>query len=192
MEPRDKLERLPKRLLDSPYTAGVSDPMADLSQELLEGARRLYLEYYAHTATQDGLTEWERLTGRTPAPGATLEERRQAVVAQLCAGGTANAALIESMARALTGYDVTVTENFSEYTFSLRFYGDEDKFIQIDTQRLRQAVELVKPAHLEFIIEPITWADIEAAELTWAGLEAQFPSWAALEGSLFCHKRAAS
>ena len=92
----------------------------------------------------------------------------------------------------MTGFEAEVTENFGAYTFSLRFYGDEDKFIQIDTQRLRQAVELVKPAHLEFIIEPITWADIEAAELTWAGLEAQFPSWAALEGSLFCHKRAAS
>ena len=101
MESYDMLERLPKRLRDSPYTAGVSDPMAGLSRELLEQARGLYLEYYAHTATEAGLEEWERLTGLTPAPAASLADRRQAVVAQLCAGGTANAALIESMARAL-------------------------------------------------------------------------------------------
>ena len=189
MGARDVLERLPRRLLDSPYTAGVSDPMADLSQELLEGARQLYLEFYAHTANEAGLTEWERLTGRTPAPGATLEERRQAVVAQLCAGGTANAALIESMAKALTGYDVKVTEHFSEYTFSLAFYGDERGFIRIDAKLLRDSVELVKPAHLEFVISPITWGDLEEAALTWAGIEEQFPTWWHIEHLFNSHPK---
>lgn len=187
MVSRDVLERLPQRLLDSPYTAGVSNPMSDLSQDLLDGARRLYLEFYAHTANEAGLTEWERLAGLTPAPGATLEERRQAVVAQLCAGGTANANLIESIAKALTGYDVTVTENFSEYTFSLRFYGDQTGFIRIDAKLLRDSVELVKPAHLEFIISPITWGDLETAGLTWAGMEEQFKNWGDIEAAFFCH-----
>lgn len=186
---RDILERLPRRLRDSPYTAGVSNPMADLSQELLEGARRLYLEFYAHTANEAGLTEWERLTGCTPAPGATPEERRQAVVAQLCAGGTANVALIESMAKALTGYDVKVTEHFSQYTFSLRFYGDQAGFIRVDARLLRDSVELVKPAHLQFIINPITWGDLEVAGLTWAQMEEQFPTWADFELSYYCHPK---
>ena len=43
-----------------------------------------------------------------------------------------------------------------------------------------RTVEEVKPAHLRFVIEAITWADIEAAEMTWAMLEEQFDSWAAL------------
>ena len=191
MAGRDMLEQLPQRLRDSPETEAVSEAMAGQTQELLEAFLALRTEFYAHTAGEAGLRAWEELTGLRPAAGAALEERRAAVVAQLCAGGTTNAALIASMARAMTGYEAEVTENFGDYTFSLRFYGEEDKFIQIDTQRLRQAVELIKPAHLEFIIEPITWADIEAAGLTWVGLEAQFPSWAALEGSLFCHRRAA-
>ena len=192
MAGRDMLEQLPQRLRDSPETEAVSEAMAEQTQELLEAFLALPMEFYAHIAGEAGLRAWERLTGLQPAAGATLEERRANLVSQLCAGGTTNAALIASMARAMTGYEAEVTENFGAYTFSLRFYGDEDKFIQIDTQQLHQAVELVKPAHLEFVIEPITWADLEAAELTWAGLEAQFPSWAALEGSLFCHKRAAS
>lgn len=186
---RDQLERLPQRLLDSPYTAGVSQPMADLSEELLEGARVLYEQFYAHTATEAGLAEWERLTGRTPAPGATLEERRQAVVAQLCAGGTANAALIETMAKALTGYDVEVTEDFSAYTFALRFYGDQAGFIQVDARLLRDAVEVVKPAHLRFEVAPITWGDLEEAGFTWAQMEVQFPTWAHFELLFYCHLR---
>lgn len=107
-------------------------------------------------------------------------------MAQLCAGGTANAALIESMARALTGYGAKVTENFAEYTFSLRFYGEQAGFIRINAQQLRDAVELIKPAHLEFIISPITWGDLEAAGLTWAEMEAQFPTWGDIEAAFFC------
>lgn len=184
---RDRLERLPQRLRDSPYTSGVSDPMADLSQELLEEARRFYLEFYAHTATETGLAEWERLTGLTPVPGSSLKDRRDAVIAQLCAGGTANAALIESMARALTGYEAKVTEHFSAYTFSLRFYGTQIGFVNIDTQKLRDAVELIKPAHLQFVIESITWGDLEGAGLTWAQVEEQFKTWGGIDGKIFCH-----
>lgn len=184
---RDQLERLPQRLLDSPYTAGVSQPMADLSEELLESARELCKQFYAHTATEAGLAEWERLTGRTPAPDATLEERRQAVVAQLCIDGASTVALIESMAKALTGYDVEITEAFSEYTFSLRFYGDQAGFIQVDAALLRETVEVIKPAHLQFKIAPITWGDLETAGLTWAQMEAQFPTWAHFELLFYCH-----
>lgn len=189
---RDMLEQLPQRLRDSPETEAVSEAMAEQTRELLEAFLALSAEFYAHTAGEAGLRAWEALTGLQPAAGATLEERRAAVVSQLCAGGTTNAALIASIARAITGYEAEVTENFGAYTFSLRFFGDEDKFIQIDAGQLRQAVELVKPAHLELVIGSVTWADIEAAELTWEKLEAQFPSWAALESSLYCRKRAAS
>ena len=51
-----------------------------------------------------------------------------------------------------------------------------------------RTVEEIKPAHLRFVIEAITWADIEAAEMTWAMLEEQFDSWAALESAFYCHK----
>lgn len=186
---RDQLERLPRRLRDSPYTAGVSDPAAELSQELLEAARGLYLEFYVPTATGAGLEAWERLTGRTPAPGATLEERRQAVLSQLRAGGTATPERIRALAKALTGYDVEITEQFSAYTFFLRFYGDQPGLIQVDAKLLRDAVELVKPAHLKFVISPVTWGDLEEMGLTWAGMEARFPTWAAFEVQFYCHPK---
>ena len=182
---RRKTERLPERLRKDPYTAGISDAMADVAQELYEAVCDLPLEFSPATAGETGLREWERLVGLTPEAGASLEDRRGAVIAQLCAGGTANAALIESMARAMTGYGAKVTENFPAYAFSLRFYGETAGFMQLDVEKLRQAVELVKPAHLEFVIEPVTWADIHAAGLTWAQLEEQFPSWAALESAFY-------
>ena len=173
-------ERLPERLRKDPATAVLSDVMADMAQELFLSVCALPREFSAATAGAVGLAEWERLCALTSKAGASLEDRRAAVMARLCAGGTANAALIESMARAMTGYGAKVTEHFAEYTFSLRFFGDSAGFMSLDVDQLREAVELLKPAHLEFIIEPITWADIHAAALTWEQLEEQFPSWQAL------------
>ena len=182
----NKLEELPARLRVSPYTEGVSSSMSEVAQELLDLAREFWKQFYVPTAT-DALVEFERLYGVTPAAGATTEERRAAITTKMCAAGTANAALIESMAKALTGYDCKVTENFSDYTFSLRFYGTSAGFISIDAALLQSSVAVVAPAHLQFIIEPITWADLESAGLTWEQLEEQFDSWLELESSFFCH-----
>ena len=181
------LERLPNRLRKSPNTVGVSESMTEVAMEYWEATLNVADQFFVPTATW-GLAEWERLVGITPAAGATLESRRSAVIAKLCSTGTTNAEMIRALAEALTGYGARVTENFGEYSFSLRFYGEEDGFINIDADLLMRTVEEVKPAHLRFVIEAITWADIEAAEMTWAMLEEQFDSWAALESAFYCHK----
>ena len=59
----------------------------------------------------------------------------------------------------------------------------------MDARLLRDSVELVKPSHLQFIINPITWGDLEVAGLTWAQMEEQFPTWADFELSYYCHPK---
>ena len=181
------LERLPNRLRKSPYTVGVSEPMTELGMAYWQATLHVADQFFVPTATW-GLTEWERLVGITPAAGQSLADRRREVIAKLCSTGTTNAEMIRALAEALTGYGAKVTENFGEYSFSLRFYGETAGFINIDADLLMRTVEEIKPAHLRFVIEPITWADLEAAALTWEQLEAQFESWAALESAVYCHK----
>lgn len=183
-----KLERLPQRLRDSPETAAVADSMTVIAQWYWETTRDLPDQFFVSTATW-GLDEWERMVGISPSDGQTLEARRAAVVAKLCSTGTTNAEMIRALAEALTGYGATVTENFSDYSFSLRFYGEEATFINIDTPLLLSTVEEIKPAHLRFIIEKIRWEDLEEVGMTWEQLEARFKSWEELENSFFCHKK---
>lgn len=181
------LERLPTRLRKSPYTVAVSEPLTEAGMAYFEATLNVADQFFVPTATW-GLTEWERLVGITPAAGASLADRRREVIAKLCSTGTTNAEMIRALAEALTGYGAKVTENFGEYSFSLRFFGETAGFINIDAQLLMRTVEEIKPAHLQFVIEPITWADLEAAALTWEQLEAQFESWAALESAFYCHE----
>ena len=177
-------EKLPLRYQKCPYTVTISDALSDVAGELLEEARDLPNQFYVPTATW-ALPAWEALVGVTPEPGATLEERRGAVLARLMAGGIATPELIESMAQAITGYQAQVSEDIPGYTFTLKFYNDPAGFIRIDADMLRGAVEEVKPAHLVFLIQPITWSDIESAGLTWGQMETTFSSWADLESSFY-------
>lgn len=186
-ESLNQLERLPNRLRKSPYTVGVSEPMTELGMAYWQATLNVADQFFVPTATW-GLAEWERLVGITPAAGASLADRRREVIAKLCSTGTTNAEMIRALAESLTGYGAKVTENFGGYSFSLRFYGETAGFINIDAGLLMRTVEEIKPAHLRFVIEPITWADLEAAALTWEQLEAQFESWAALESAFYCHK----
>ena len=181
------LERLPQRLRDSPYTVGVAEPMTELAAAYKEATLDLADQFYVPTATW-GLAEWERLVGITPAANQTLEQRRSAVVAKLCSTGTTNAEMIRALAEALTGYGASVTENFSDYSFSLRFFGEDDGFISIDADLLMSTVEEIKPAHLRFIVEKIKWGDLETAGMTWADMEEQFPTWEDFDRASFCHK----
>ena len=181
------LERLPQRLRDSPYTVWVAEPMTELAAAYKEATLDLADQFYVPTATW-GLVEWERLVGITPAANQTLEQRRSAVVAKLCSTGTTNAEMIRALAEALTGYGASVTENFSDYSFSLRFFGEDDGFISIDADLLMSTVEEIKPAHLRFIVEKIKWGDLETAGMTWADMEEQFPTWEDFDRAFFCHK----
>ena len=180
-----KTERLPERLREDPVTAGLSEVMAEMAQELFLAVCALPQEFSAAVAGAAGLREWERLTGLQPAADASLEDRRAAVISRLVSGGSATTALIASMGRAMTGYETRVIEDFPSYTFSLRFFGPQPGFIQMDTSALAEALELIKPAHLACFLAHTTWADIHAAALTWAQLEAQFPTWAALESAYY-------
>lgn len=147
----------------------------------------------AHIATATwGLELWEELVGITPAAGATEEERRAAIITKLLGSGTCNADMISNIAKALTGYEAVVVEQFDQHTFSLYFVGDSAFFATFDLDAIMAAVEEVKPAHLKFVILPVTWGDLETAGLTWAQLEEEFPTWEVFDQKVFVRLRGGS
>lgn len=186
MDQRNDREVLPLPLGEEPVTAAVSGALQALGADALEVVRSVAEQLTPATATW-GIGAWEELTGVTPGRGTPLEERRAAVLAQLCSRGTTNAGAIERLAASLTGYGAAVEENFRDYSFSLTFLDDEPGFVALDLTLLYRAVEVIKPAHLRFIVNHVYWEDLSA--LTWAQLEAQFPTWADLEAAVPVKRR---
>ena len=183
-----RTQRVPEHLEADPKSLAIIAALTD--QALAARAAVLDAADQAHIATATwGLAWWEDLVGITPAAGATEEERRAAITTKLLGSGTCNAGMISDIAKALTGYEAVVVEQTDEYTFSLYFLGDSSFFASFDLDAIIAAVEEVKPAHLKFVILPVTWGDLETAGLTWAQLEEQFPTWEAFDQKIMVRAR---
>ncbi len=181
-------QRVPEHLEADPKSLAIIVALTD--QALAARAAVLDAADQAHIATATwGLAWWEDLVGITPAAGATEEERRAAITTKLLGSGTCNAGMISDIAKALTGYEAVVVEQTDEYTFSLYFLGDSSFFASFDLDAIIAAVEEVKPAHLKFVILPVTWGDLETAGLTWEQLEEQFPTWEAFDQKIMVRAR---
>lgn len=63
---------------------------------------------------------------------------------------------MSGIATAMTGYAAEVQTN-NDYSFTLRFRGATTELVQLDRSSLADAIELIKPAHLRFIISGLTW-----------------------------------
>lgn len=184
----DIREQLPEHLMADPNTVTVAGAMADLAIDARAAVLDLANQFSVVTATW-ALPEWERLAGVAAQPAATIEQRRTAVIAKLCSSGTTSANMIRALAESVTGIQAEVQENFHNYEFTLRFVGEQAGFINVDADLLYSTVELVKPAHLRFVITPIAWGDLENAAMTWGGMETKFGTWGEIEKAFYCHKK---
>lgn len=176
-------ELLPKLLRQEPYTAAVADALRQIALGALAAVLSGGEQMTPKTASW-GLTEWERMTGLTPAAGASLEARRAAVVARLTSRGTANAEAIERLAQSTTGYGARVAEQPEKYRFTLELLQAGGGFAALDMDAFLQALEQIKPAHLQFVLPGVCWQDIEDNEMTWIDVEDTFESFAALESAI--------
>lgn len=171
-----RTQRVPEHLEADPKSLAIIVALTD--QALAARAAVLDAAGQAHIATATwGLELWEDLVGITPAAGATDADRRKAITAKLLGSGTCNADMISRIAKALTGYDAVVIEQCNVYTFTLTFVGDDPEIVSVDLDAIIAAVEEVKPAHLKFVIQGLTWADVHLMQLTWADVHQAQATW---------------
>lgn len=180
-------ERVPDYHLNSPQSRAIIESTAQAALEaraaVLDAADQLWVS----SATW-GLPLWETLLAITPEPGADLAARRRAITAKMRGAGTCNQEMISNVCQAITGHRCLVIEHPESYTFSLVLVGDTPGFVDVPTQDIIDAVEPIKPAHLQFIIEGITWRDLEAMGYTWAKIHAEALTWYDIENKVMVQK----
>lgn len=119
----------------------------------------------------------ERLAGLRPRPGASLEDRRSAVIAKWRSGGPVTLAQIQAVAD--TWRNGVVDVGFDGSTITVTFVGELG--IPEDLNGLKSALEMTIPAHLALRYEfrYRTWGEL--AGRTWGSM-AQHTWGQALEG----------
>ena len=173
-------ERLPPELVTEPITCAIVDALRDMGDQAMTIMLAVGGQFSAATATW-GLSAWERISGITPDPGATLESRRGAVMQKLTGTGTTTAETLRQLSIAITGYDAQITEHTGEYTVELTFLGEETGYLISDLPRLYQEADIVLPAHIRFMVSPLTWEVLETVGMTWEQMELQTLTWGDLE-----------
>lgn len=96
-----------------------------------------------------GIDLWEKEFGITPREGATLEERRQAIINKIIVRKPLAPFHLESFIEQLTGRDCTVVENTGLYTFGVYIH-QKDGAEPVELTEIIKHIELYKPAHLAY------------------------------------------
>ena len=175
-------EQVPVRYRQNAQTAALLDTLGLTADELAVLVEDVKAQFFVDTATW-ALPLWEAQVGISAKPGTSDDARRAAIRTHLVASGNTNEEMVSGIATAMTGYAAEVQTN-NDYSFTLRFRGATTELVQLDRSSLADAIELIKPAHLRFIIAGLTWERFEAVNMTWQKLEDMNMTWERLEESV--------
>jgi hypothetical protein len=181
-------ERVPAYHYDCAQSRAIIETLTDASLAARDAIYDLVQQFWVASATW-GLDLWEGLLAIDTDRSKSDESRRRAIITKMQGSGTCNSDMVRRIAQALTGYEAEVVEHPAEYTFSLRFLGEEAGVVPIDKREIIDTVEVIKPAHLKFVIEAIRWQDLEEKQFTWADMEQVFPTWGDFEEKFFINKK---
>ena len=121
---------------------------------------------YVKTATW-GLDLFEEELGLVTDKSISYKERRERILAKKRGNGTTTKTMIKNTAEAFSGGEVEVIENFSDYSFIVKFVGV--KGIPKNLALFKKMIEEIKPAHLnyELAFTYTVWSMVMAATNTW-------------------------
>ncbi|MDU6304739.1 MAG: putative phage tail protein [Serratia marcescens] len=155
----------------------VIDIQGSLEKErciLEENIKKLINDLFV--ITSENIERWEKLVGIKSDVSKTLEFRKTNVIARIRGKGTTTIDLIKNVSISYSNGEVDVIEDNENYKFIVRFVGQ--KGIPTNLNDLKNAIEEIKPAHLEVeyqfiyntwnMISHLTWN--EANTSTWEGL----------------------
>lgn len=134
-------------------------------------------QFYVETATDWGLTLWERMLGLKTNHEKPLDQRRSSIIAKVRGIGTVTISLIKNVAESFTYGIVEIAEQPEAYSFTITFADIQG--IPPNYENLQAAIEEIKPAHLavSYVIRYLLWDELDAEGFTWNQLDALAMAW---------------
>lgn len=133
-------------------------------------------EDYLDTMTKERIEQWEKFLGISPAPGASLDERRAVITGKLRDPGKMNEDVIGQIVTDMTGgtaecsFDagILIVEITPAANDGMDLYPDVDK-----------ELEMRIPAHIKLNVtrKLATWQKILDTEGSWADVKNHYASW---------------
>lgn len=153
---RALIDWLPENYPHSGETVTFQEAIQPEADALWRLRQEFLLQLDPYQATW-GLPYWEDSLGLNGSEGLTLDTRRRQVVAKLQGRGTTTVQVVRDLAETLLNVPVSVTEWYSEYRVELE--PETSGGLPDGALSLRERLEEIMPAHLDWQIVIRTWAD---------------------------------
>ncbi len=148
-------------------------------EELEKGNERVISDAYLLTMTEDRIIEWEKNLGIRPLESATIEDRRNNVIARIRGQGKLNTSVINTIVKTLTGEGCKCwIEDSTIYVELLPF--DESKISLEDSiTNITKELSLKIPAHLNLNVDLayVHWSEINENNNSWTAVKATHGTW---------------
>lgn len=126
--------------------------LSEQTDSLDAGMHKVIRNCFVDSAS-DTLSRYERLLGLTSDTTKSERYRRERIKAKISGAGTTTASLIQNIAESYTNAEVSLTENYADYTVTIRFTGTSG--IPGNIADIKQTIEEAVPAHLQILYEYI-------------------------------------
>lgn len=148
---------------------------ADEIERLYAGFAQMFPERFIATATDRGLKEYEELFGPVHDDLSTAERRRRLELRLSLGGGDFTPAGIR---KALDSFGLSYVISEFPLFNRLNIIAQTD-YSKAEQAFIRQEVEKIVPAHLEFqlVFNTVTWAQLDSRNKTFAALDSDDLTW---------------
>lgn len=148
-------------------------------EALENGNARIISDAYLLTMTEDRITEWEKNLGIQRTENATLEDRRNNILARIRGQGKLNTNLINAIVNAFTGNGCKCW--IEDGTLHVELLPFEYSLVSIDDAiaNISKELTLKIPAHLGLIVNLAYshWEDIKNNNNNWVTVRATNGTW---------------
>lgn len=168
---------LPWYYQDSKIMQGIMHGDAEEVEAIRADIMFIFSQFYIDTATESGVSMWEKELGITPISGATLELRKAQLKAKLQRPAIMTPKQIQSIANLFTkSGGAVVTEVPGSYHFQLSIpFGD-----LLWPAQMKEALKEAKPAHLGYDICYTLYGDlVDEERVSDSGKDGHDDFWAA-------------
>ncbi|MBO8169360.1 MAG: YmfQ family protein [Thermoanaerobacteraceae bacterium] len=169
------MQYLPYHYQESRVMKAIAEAQGSEVSSLYATLDEILKQFYVETATDWGLDLWEEMLGLKSYAGKPVEQRSSRIISKLRGIGTVTISLIKNVAESYVNGTVEVNEDNTNYSFTVKFV--DNLGVPPNLEDLMEAIEEIKPAHLEVkyeykyllisdIHEVMTISEIETHPLT--------------------------
>ena len=149
-QPADLARYLPKFLMSDDSFQKTLDSCSKEHESYRLLLDDLTNQFYINTATW-GLADWERILALKPSATDDYEKRRKRILLYLQSHQISTVSYLEGLAdRYITNGTTHITEHNEGSFFNIFINSGDLKSLRVDREGLHEAIDLYKPAHLDY------------------------------------------